>query len=211
MAENKSQSGHGSLDDRHKHKYANRNPLHRFALNRFFDSIATEIKRIEPKRILDFGSGEGFFIDELMKRNVVIHQYLGIDTRQNALREAKSKYPQFSFVKTDLFHCALKTHFDLIIASQVLEHLSRPEEYLRSLCALSNGALLLTVPDEPWFRILNLLRGRDIKNRGNHPDHINLWSYRRFCEFVGEFATIERSYRSFPFSIVVGKPVRTHA
>lgn len=207
MSESGSQKGNLSLDDRHINKYSNKNPLHRFALNRFFDLIAAEIDRIRPDRILDFGSGEGFFIDELIKRNVVLHEYLGVDTRQNALKEAKLKHPQFSFVNADLLNCALDgEQFDFVIASQVLEHLPQPEKYLEILCSLSKGSLLLTVPNEPWFRILNLLRGRDIKKLGNHPDHVNLWSFKQFCDFVGDFIIIERAYKAFPFTIIVGRP-----
>ena len=209
MAKSGHKNGIFSLDDRHINKYSNKNPLHRFALNRFFDLIAAEISRIRPYRILDFGSGEGFFIDELIKRKVIFHRYFGIDTRQNALKEAKLKHPSFSFVNTDLLHCALKgTQFDLVIASQVLEHLSQPEKYLKILCSLSKGRLLLTVPDEPWFRLLNLLRGRDIKKLGNHPDHINLWSFKRFCDFAGKFIIIQKACKTFPFTIVVGRPIR---
>ena len=51
--------------------------------------------------------------------------------------------------------------FDLVVASEVLEHLYEPERFLERLCRLSRGPVLLTVPHEPWFRLCNLLRGRD--------------------------------------------------
>jgi hypothetical protein len=91
------------------------------------------------------------------------------------------------------------------VASQVLEHLPEPEIFLERLAAFSNKHLLLTVPWEPWFRTINLIRGRDIKRLGNHPEHINLWGLRGFERLVSKYATVEKAYTVFPFIVVVAK------
>jgi hypothetical protein len=68
------------------------------------------------------------------------------------------------------------------------------------------GCLLLTVPTEPWFQIANLLRGRHLARLGNHPEHVNRWSFSKFCGFVADQAEISRAYRVFPFTVVVARP-----
>jgi hypothetical protein len=63
--------------------------------------------------------------------------------------------------------------------------------------------MLLTVPWEPWFRLMNLLRGRDITRLGNHPEHINQWSIRQFESLVAKYAYIQKTQTVFPFMIVI--------
>jgi len=47
-----------------------------------------------------------------------------------------------------------------VIALEVLEHLFEPGPALRRLVTMTHGALVLTVPHEPWFQLANLARGR---------------------------------------------------
>ncbi len=90
------------------------------------------------------------------------------------------------------------------MAVEVLEHFREPENFLRHLTLLSTQYTLFTVPFEPWFRIMNLLRGRDISRLGNHPDHVNHWSPASFRRFLEPFIKIECLYVSFPWIISVG-------
>ena len=193
--------------ERHLRKYSNRNPFHRLAMRRFFDRIAVELLALQPNTALEFGCGEGFFLKEVRERGVVFGDYVGLDLREGALATARSLHPHDRFERVDLFQwLAPVPGFDLVIASQVLEHLPQPGRALDRLVDLCSGQLLLTVPLEPWFRILNLLRGRDLRRLGNHPEHVNLWTFSRFREFVADHAEVVRAYRVFPFTVVVARP-----
>lgn len=192
---------------RHRRKYENKNLLHRLTLDRFFRQIGEEINALTPSVTLDFGSGEGYFLQALEKRRVDLGSVVGIDIRADAVEEARRRCPMHRFQQVDLLEWTLpERSFDLVIASQVLEHLPEPLIYLKRLCALSRGFLLLTVPCEPWFRLLNLLRGRDLACLGNHPEHVNLWRFQRFVQFVGEVAQVKKAYTVMPFTIVLAKP-----
>lgn len=192
---------------RHRHKYANKNPLHQFALGRFHDAMAAEIKRVGAETVLDFGCGEGFLLDKMSERGVDLSGYVGIDLRADALDFARRRHAEATFVQADIFEWPTDArNFDLVIASEVLEHLPEPEAALRRLVELCSGQLLLTVPHEPWFRLLNLMRGRDIMRLGNHPEHVQQWNPRTFARMVEACATV-RSVRSvFPFILVGAAP-----
>jgi len=193
--------------ERHLRKYSNRNPIHRLALRRFFDRITGELLAQQPSTVLEFGCGEGLFLKEVGERGVVFDDYVGLDLREDALAAARALHPYGRFERADLFQwSAPVAGFDLVIASQVLEHLPDPGRALNRLVELCSGQLLLTVPLEPWFRILNLLRGRDLRRLGNHPEHVNLWTFSRFREFVADHAEVVRAYRVFPFTVVVARP-----
>ena len=189
--------------DRHLKKYTNRNPIHRLTLSRFFDAVADEIRDVNPGQVLEFGCGEGLFLQELKNRGILFERLTGVDLRDEALRYARSLHPEYEFIQVDLltWDCP-KKGFDLVIASQVLEHLINPGDFLEKLVTLSRKHLIVTVPWEPWFRTMNLLRGRDIRRLGNHPEHINLWGLAQFKQFVSKYIEIEYAYTVFPFIVL---------
>jgi SAM-dependent methyltransferase len=188
---------------RHQKKYANKNPIHQLVLGRFFNIVADEIGSISRGNVLDFGCGEGLLLQELKKRNIYFESLLGIDIREDALEQARSLHPDYLFEKKDILQwdCKPKS-FDLIIASEVLEHLIEPERVMVRITELCRKDILLTVPWEPWFRLMNLLRGRDIRHFGNHPEHVNLWAFNEFLRFVNKYASVKNARISFPFIIV---------
>ena len=94
------------------------------------------------------------------------------------------------------------------MALEVLEHLFEPAPVLRRLVSLTRGALVLTVPHEPWFQLANLARGRDLIRLGNHPEHVQHWNTRSFTEFVSEYADVVSVRRRFPFIIMTARPPR---
>jgi len=187
---------------RHRHKYENPNFFHQLFLGRFIDAVARELKSLPPGRTLAFGCGEGFLLWELSRRGVRFDTLTGLDLRGDALKEAKEMLPEYHFVQKDLLtYNPSEGPFDLVIASQVLEHLPNPKIFLEKLISLARGPLLISVPLEPWFHLINLARGRDIGHFGHHPEHINQWGVRSFRKFVEAHATITRIYTVFPFII----------
>lgn len=193
---------------RHLKKYSNRNPIHRFALSRFFNIVAEEVLHLRPRTALEFGCGEGLFLKEIRDRGLSFAEYVGVDLRADALDLARSLHPDHRFVHADLLTWSPPVAgYDLVIAAQVLEHIPAPTTTFERLVDLCTGHLLLTVPWEPWFRILNLLRGRDLRRLGNHPEHVNQWTFGGFKNFVAAGAEVVRVRRTLPFTVVVAKPL----
>ncbi len=189
--------------ERHIRKYTNKNPLHQLALGKYFDVVSSEISALNPGRVLEFGCGEGLLAEKLIERDTRIGDYTGVDIREDAIRFAQSRVPALRFVCADIFKWpeAGET-YDLVMACQVFEHLPDPRPFLERLLQLTRSHVFLTVPLEPWFRLLNLARGRDITRLGNHPEHVNHWGLKSFSEFVAASAAIEHAYISFPFVIL---------
>ena len=67
----------------------------------------------------------------------------------------------------------------------MLEHLERPRDALAEMSRVAGRALLLSVPNEPGWRISHMLAGKNLRALGNTPGHINHWSKRAFAERVG--------------------------
>jgi 2-polyprenyl-3-methyl-5-hydroxy-6-metoxy-1,4-benzoquinol methylase len=184
-------------------KYKNNNPLQKIVLRRFFDSVAKELNCLTKCSALEFGCGEGFFLNELLKREVCFESLVGVDLREDALVYARQLNPCYQFEKINILDNYLKDNsFDLVIASEVLEHLTCPDVYMKKMVSLSRRHLFFTVPWEPWFKFMNLLRGRDVSRLGNNPEHINHWGVKGFRSYVARFAKVEKVLTTFPFIIV---------
>ena len=65
--------------------------------------------------------------------------------------------------------------------------------------------LLVSVPREPIWRILNLARGRYAGALGNTPGHLQHWSSRAFQRFVGMQADVRAVRRPLPWTIVLAE------
>jgi len=188
-----------------ENKYANKNFFHRFFLNRFLDAIYYEIDTLSPNTILDFGCGEGFFLKAMRDRGLSGKKILGLDKREDAIKRAITLIPEYDFRHVDIFQIKPDVfQFDLVIAVEVLEHLYQPETFLKHLSLLSSKYVLFTVPFEPWFRIINLLRGQDVLRLGNHPEHINHWPLNGFRKFLEPYINIKKLYVQFPWIVSVG-------
>jgi hypothetical protein len=73
------------------------------------------------------------------------------------------------------------------------------------LSRVAARALLLSVPNEPSWRISHLLAGRDIRRLGDTAGHINHWSTRSFANLVSEYGRLETVERVFPWTLAVAR------
>ena len=192
-----------------EHKYTNKNFLHKLFLNRFLDTIFYEINKLDSKTILDFGCGEGYFLKAMKDRGLSEKKILGVDNREDAIERAITLIPEYDFKQIDLFQINPdEFQFDLVMAIEVIEHLYEPENFVKHLTLLSSKYVLFTVPFEPWFRIINLLWGRDVLHLGNHPEHVNHWSPKSFQKFLTPYIKIESLFVKFPWIVSVGMTIQ---
>ena len=111
-----------------------------------------------PRKALDVGSGYGFFSKEALKagfevtainpgrwENVVYRQLTGLEPIERAFEEVE-----------------FNTHFDLILLSQVLEHMYDPQAVLGKVARLltKGGVVAIAVPNFDWI-LVRLLRERE--------------------------------------------------
>lgn len=80
---------------------------------------------------------------------------------------------------------SLSDHYDYIIASEILEHLSRPENLLKKIIGKTNF-LVISVPNSAFYKFrLRLLFGRFFKQWIHHPsEHLRFWSHVDFLDWL---------------------------
>jgi hypothetical protein len=60
------------------------------------------------------------------------------------------------------------------------------------------------VPHEPFFRLANLLRGKNVTRLGDPPDHLQHWGAGEFAAFCGGELSVRTRTMVFPWLIVYG-------
>lgn len=168
-------------------KYNSNNFIHRWLMNRFlksFEELLTIAKeRADINAIAEIGCGEG----ELLK---IIHHHFpeaklyACDLSPNEIQKAKENTKginiDFSVQDAENLTEYASNQFDLVVCCEVLEHLNTPENGLQELKRVSSNYIITSVPIEPLWRILNMLRMKYLSDLGNTPGHFNHWSVLSF-------------------------------
>lgn len=185
-------------------KHTARNPLQRYLISRFFKTLVKEVERLRPKAVLDVGCGEGFTLNRFRKANIG-KDLIGVDTSQRAIELGRKQFPHLNLKEGSAYKLPFKDNtFDLVLCLEVLEHLENPEKALEELCRVSKKYCIISVPNEPWFRFANFIRGKNLKRWGNDIEHINHWSTGAFKKFIGKKAKVISVKKPFPWTIVIG-------
>ena len=190
-------------------KYTAGNPVTRVLLRRFLASIDTAIVTLRPDSILDVGCGEGIVTERLATVSGAATIGVDLDTEALTGHWRRRASDRVSFEPASAYALPFEDQsFDCVCALEVLEHLERPRDALAELARVARRALLLSVPREPLWRAVHLLAGRDVRELGNTPGHVNHWSSAAFAELVSEYATVTQVRRPFPWTIVLAQSRR---
>lgn len=165
-------------------KHINSNPVQKKLIDNFYNQVYRLLKPLKLNSILDVGCGEGITLSKFEKERIG-KKLFGIDYSDDALKIGKKIYPHLNLKKGNIYNIKEKDNsFDLVMATEVLEHLDDPEGALKELIRVSKKYVMLSVPNEPFFIGANLLRGKYLKGFGNHPEHINHWTFFSFRKFL---------------------------
>jgi ubiquinone/menaquinone biosynthesis C-methylase UbiE len=185
-------------DNYRKHK--SKNPLKKFFINNFFNNVFSFIENLKIDSVLDVGCGEGFTL-KAIKQKGISNKLIGIDSSMEAIALGKKENPSLDLRVGDIYNLKFKDKsFDLVISTEVLEHLEKPQDALRELARVSKKYILLSVPNEPWFNLFNFTQwGKDI-------GHINRWSKNKFVKFLKLESYKVISVRTpFPWTVILAK------
>lgn len=186
-------------------KHTSKNPIQKFLIHNFYEQLLSIARDISPDSILDVGSGEGFTLS-LLKEKKIGNTLEGLEYSEVAIQLGKEMFPGVNLRQGDIYHMPYADNsFDLVICSEVLEHLERPEEALQELMRVTKKYCLFSVPNEPWFMTANFLRGKNVSRWGNDIEHINHWSGGAFSQFVGAKLEVLVKKSPFPWTMVLAK------
>jgi len=189
-------------------KYRNENPIQRLLIRRFVAALHDLFIEANPvEAVLEIGVGEGFLSGYLSEK-FPEKRFTGIDLRESDLRRVGQLFPRIRTLAASAYDLGALAgeRFDLVLCAEVLEHLDGPERALDQILSLGPRRVLLSVPNEPFFMLSNLLRGKNVTRLGNDVEHVNHWSPRSFRRLLEARLSVLRLTTSYPWILALAAP-----
>lgn len=187
-------------------KYGSRNPLVRWIMQGFEDSLSALVTKAAPTTIHEVGCGEGYWVSRWNSQGL---QARGSDFSNTVIAIARSNAEKQGLAP-DLFEVRSiydlepgPDSADLLVCCEVMEHLDHPEVALRVLQSVAQHHVILSVPREPLWRTLNMARGKYLANLGNTDGHIQHWSKTSFIKFVQRYFDILEVRSPVPWTMLL--------
>lgn len=202
----------GKLEDgievgNHFDKYGSKNPIVKWMMNGFTSSLDNFIAKTGEKKVHEIGCGEGVLSLRLIKQN---YQVQACDFSEIAISLAMQNAMQQQvdaniFNVKSIYELTAKDAAPVVICCEVLEHLEHPQLALENLAKIAQPWLILSVPREPIWSVLNMARGKYWKDFGNTPGHIQRWSSTEFIDMVSQYVEIVEVSNPLPWTMLLCK------
>jgi len=186
-------------------KYGSTNPVVRRLMSAFQRTLDELFEQSDPSSVLDVGCGEGVLVHQWAQR-LGDRRVVGIDLQEESIQAgwAQRQAPNLEYrvmAAEDLPFA--ENEFDLASAIEVLEHVPDPQHTLAEMARCAERYLLVSVPREPLWRMLNMARGAYWPALGNTPGHLNHWSRRSFVRLLSRYGEVAEIRSPFPWTMLL--------
>ncbi len=189
-------------------KYESKNPIAR-AMTNAFRSCLEELIASLPKiqSVHEVGCGEGYLSPTVATYTA---SYRGSDLSPRLIEKAVTRAKELRLnceyqVKSIYDLHPEADSAELMICCEVLEHLEQPETALQTINNLNFKYGVFSVPREPIWCTLNMMRGKYLGQLGNTPGHIQHWSKRAFITMLAKHFEIIKVKSPLPWTMVLVK------
>ena len=186
-------------------KYATNNLVVQKLIARWLEAVkrALALDQLAPGYThVDVGVGEGLALQRLIPDGARV---VGVEYRADKLRAARASMAGLAGVVGDAGVLPIRDgSADLVTCIEVLEHLTEPTVAVGELARITRRRCVISVPWEPWFRLGNLGRGKNVARMGNDPEHVQAFSPRRLDALMRRSFPDVRVHGAFPWVVAVG-------
>lgn len=190
-------------------KYGSHNPIVKWMMKGFDSALSEFVAKAAPQSIHEIGCGEGYWV---LRWNEQGLPAIGCDFSKQvidiAVENAQARSLASSLFKTrSIYDLDAQTDSaELIVCCEVLEHLENPRAGLKALQRVVDRHLIVSVPREPLWCVLNLVRGKYLSRLGNTPGHVQHWSKLGFIKLVSEFFNVLEVKSPLPWTMLLCSP-----
>ncbi len=199
-------SSDGTITGNTYDKYGSTNPLVRRMMAGFERSLDELFALADPQSLLDVGCGEGVLVHEWALRLGESKRVVGIDLEEDSIQQGWSERQapnlEYKVMRAENLPFA-DDEFDLACAIEVLEHVPDPEHTVAEMARCAQRHLLVSVPREPLWRMLNMARGAYWSDLGNTPGHLNHFSRRSFVALLTRHGRVTEVRSPFPWTMLL--------
>jgi len=185
-------------------KYGSTNTVVRRLMGGFERSLEELFAQAAPGTLLDVGCGEAVLTHKWAAQ--VDGPVVGIDLDDPHLHELwKTRTaPNLEYRVLKAENLPFEDNqFEVATAIEVLEHVPDPAQTIAEMARCASRYLLVSVPREPIWRIVNVARGAYVKDLGNTPGHVNHWSKRQFIAELSKVGVVEQARSPFPWTMLL--------
>lgn len=192
-------------------KYGSRNPFVRWIMKGFSATLSRLVEKVNPGTIHEIGCGEGYWVLHWNRQGI---EARGSDFSEKVINLARDNAKDegvspIVFNQSSIYDVKSgRDSADLIVCCEVLEHLERPEAGLAALMGVATDYVILSVPREPIWRGLNIVRGKYLASLGNTPGHIQHWSTVKFTDLVVRYFDIVEVQTPLPWTMLLCRQKR---
>jgi SAM-dependent methyltransferase len=192
-------------------KYGSTNPVVRRLMAGFERNLDELFELAAPSSLLDVGCGEGVLVHRWAQRLATRNpaepaRVVGIDLEEESIQagwaERQAANLEYRVMEAANLPFA-DGEFDLASAIEVLEHVPDPEHTVSEMARCAERYLLVSVPREPLWRMLNMARGAYWPALGNTPGHLNHWSRRSFTQLLASHGQVTEVRSPFPWTMLL--------
>lgn len=188
-------------------KYTSRNVVVRNLIARLLRTLR-EVAGSTDAVWIDVGMGEGLALEAMEAQAGIL---IGVEYRHDKLQRALQRFPTASGIRADAGMLPFTDHSaDVVTCFEVLEHLATPERAVAELARVCRGRCIVSVPWEPFFRMGNLVQGKDVRHFGNNVEHVQQFRPSTLRRLLGgSFGTVV-VHRCFPWIVAVATSPLDH-
>lgn len=157
--------------DQDQAKYLATNPVVQRLIGRWLGELSSLVAAHVPTTtpLLDAGAGAGFSLERFVGARPV----LAVDLHLEKVVQVQDRVPEAQPLVSDVTRLPLPDGaVGWATSIEVLEHLPHPELLVAELARVCRDGAIVSVPWEPWFKLGNLARGKNVRRLGNDPEHI---------------------------------------
>ena len=192
-------------------KYGSTNPVVRRLMGAFERTLDELFEKAQPTTLLDVGCGEGVLVHKWAQQ-LGEQRVVGIDLEEESIQAgwAERQAPNLEYRVMEASTSSpegdlpfAEDEFDLASAIEVLEHVPDPEHTVSEMARCAQRHLLVSVPREPLWRMLNMARGAYWPALGNTPGHLNHWSRGSFVKLLSRHGEVVEVRSPFPWTMLL--------
>ncbi|WP_246501740.1 class I SAM-dependent methyltransferase [Mesorhizobium caraganae] len=175
----------------------------------FEGALSGLVAKASPTTIHEVGCGEGYWVMRWLGQAIDAR---GTDFSAQIISMAKENargqgMDPLRFAVRSIYEVTPEEDgADLIVCCEVMEHLEEPQKALQALQRIVRSNLILSVPREPLWRVLNLARGKYVSALGNTPGHLQHWTRHGFVSLVSQFFEVVEVLSPLPWTMLHCKP-----
>ncbi len=184
--------------DQDQAKYLATNPVVRRLIGRWLAELTELVEAHVPSDspLLDAGAGAGFSLERFAGPRRV----LAVDAAPEKVVQVPGRVPDAQPLVGDVTRLPLPAGAVAWATSiEVLEHLPRPDLLVTELARVCRSGVIVSVPWEPWFKLGNLGRGKNLADWGNDPEHLQAFGPRSLAALLGRSFDHVTVHRRLPW------------